>query len=418
MTDDATTRQVVAQVARELDAQVPALTAELAALFLEQIPAFQGDEAVRELMAASTSSNLSTIFDVLLHGLPLDRIDVPAAAAAYARRFAQRDLPIEGLLRAYRLGQERVIQWLLRRLGAKALSAEVLLACAQEVVSVLGRYIDQVSEHLLEIYETERKLWTQRTDAARAVALRTVLDDETLDLGTAEAMIGYRMRGWHIAAVAWVEIDTPNASKWAESAAGVLASAHGGRPLSVLVDDHTVWAWLAGPPSMRLDEQTLTAKLGDDSPLRIALGEPAPGLAGFRSSHREALRAKTVAETSGEHLPPVLRFARVSIAAMLSEDLEALRTWVARTLGELARDDEGMARLRETVRIFLETNGSFTDAAARLHLHKNTVHYRVRKAEEIRGRPLGDGRLDVEVALVACQQLGHRVLLVTQAPKS
>src|SRR5438105_1144562 len=69
MTDDATTRQVVAQVARELDAQVPALTAELAALFLEQIPAFQGDEAVRELMAASTSSNLSTIFDVLLHGL-------------------------------------------------------------------------------------------------------------------------------------------------------------------------------------------------------------------------------------------------------------------------------------------------------------------------------------------------------------
>ena len=413
MTDDATTRQVVAQVARELDAQVPALTAELAALFLEQIPAFQGDEAVRELMAASTSSNLSTIFDVLLHGLPLDRIDVPAAAAAYARRFAQRDLPIEGLLRAYRLGQERVIQWLLRRLGARALSAEVLLACAQEVVSVIGRYIDQVSEHLLEIYETERKLWTQRTDAARAVALRTVLDDESLDLGTAEAMIGYRMRGWHIAAVAWVEIDTPNASKWADSAATVLAAAHGGRPLAVLMDDHTVWAWLSGPPSMRLDEQTLTAKLGDDSPLRIALGEPAPGLAGFRSSHREALRAKTVAETSGEHLPPVLSFARVSIAAMLSQDLDALRTWVARTLGELARDDEAMARLRETVRIFLETGGSFTDAAARVHLHKNTVHYRVRKAEEIRGRPLSDGRLDVEVALVACQQLGHRVLLVS-----
>ncbi|HEX4252514.1 MAG TPA: helix-turn-helix domain-containing protein [Pseudonocardia sp.] len=413
MTADATTRQVVAQVARELDAQVPALTAELAALFLEQIPAFQGDEAVRELMAASTSSNLSTIFDVLLHGLPLDRIDVPAAAAAYARRFAQRDLPIEGLLRAYRLGQERVIQWLLRRLGTKELAADVLLACAQEVVSVIGRYIDQVSEHLLEIYETERKLWTQRTDAARAVALRTVLDDDTLDLSTAEAMIGYRMRGWHIAAVAWVEIDTPNASKWAESAAGVLAGAHGGRPLAVLADDHTLWAWLSGPPSMRLDEQTLTANLGEDSPLRITLGEPAAGLAGFRSSHREALRAKTVAETSGEHLPAVLNFARVSIAAMLSEDLDALRTWVARTLGELARDDEGMARLRETVRIFLETGGSFTDAAARLHLHKNTVHYRVRKAEEIRGRPLGDGRLDVEVALVACQQLGHRVLLLT-----
>jgi hypothetical protein len=416
MASDATTRQVVAEVARELEAQVPALTAELAALFLDLIPAFQGDEAVRELMAASTSSNLSTILDILLHGLPLDRIDVPAAAAAYARRFAQRDLPVEGLLRAYRLGQERVVQWFLRGLGERSLPSEVLLSCAQEVVSVVGRYIDEVSEHLIDIYETERKLWTQRTDAARAIALRTVLDDENLDLSTAQAMIGYRLRGWHIAAIAWVEIDTPNAAKWVESAAGVLASAHGGRPLTVLADDHTLWAWLSGPPSMRLDEKVLAAKLDDASPLRIALGEPAPGLDGFRSSHREALRAKTVAETSGEHLPPVLSFARVSIAAMLSEDLDALRTWVGRTLGELARDDEGMARLRETVRLFLETGGSFTDAAARLHLHKNTVHYRVRKAEEIRGRPLTDGRLDVEVALVACEQLGHRVLAAEPGP--
>jgi PucR-like helix-turn-helix protein/diguanylate cyclase with GGDEF domain len=408
MASDATTRQVVAQVARELDGQVTALTAELAALFLEEIPAFQGDEAVRELMAASTSSNLSTIFDVLLHGLPLDRIDVPAAAAAYARRFAQRDLPIESLLRAYRLGQERVTQWFLRGMGVRSLDAEMLLACTQEIVSVLGRYIDQVSEHLIEIYETERKLWTQRTDAARAIALRTVLADDTLDVSTAEAMIGYRMRGWHIAAVAWVEIDA-HAPRWVDSAVVVLGAASGCRPLTVLVDDHTLWAWLSSPSPTRLDDQALDS-LDAGSALRIALGEPAPGLAGFRSSHREALRAKTVADMSGGLLSPVISFAEVSIAAMLSEDLDALRAWVARTLGELAREDEAMARLRETVRVFLETGGSFTDAAARLHLHKNTVHYRVRKAEEIRGRPLGDGRLDVEVALVACQQLGPRVL--------
>lgn len=400
------------QIARELDAQVPALTAELAAMFLEEIPPLQGDPAVRELMAASTSANLSTMLDVLLHGLPLEQIEVPAAAAAYARRFAQRDLPIEGLLRAYRLGSVRFNQWWLRCLGARGLDADVLLACTQEIVSVVGRYIDQVSEHLVDIYETERKLWTQRTDAARVVALRTVLDDESLDVGTAEAMIGYRMHGWHLAAVAWVERGTPDASRQVESAASVLNSHGGGRPLAVLADDHTLWAWLTSPEATRLDDAALTAALNNspNSALRIALGEPAAGLAGFRTSHREALRAKSVAETSGEHLPRVISFARVSIAALLSENMDALRTWVARTLGDLARDDDGMARLRETVRIFLETGGSFTDAATRLHLHKNTVHYRVRKAEEIRGRPLTDGRLDVEVALVACQQLGNRVL--------
>lgn len=55
----------------------------------------------------------------------------------------------------------------------------------------------------------------------------------------------------------------------------------------------------------------------------------------------------------------------------------------------------------------LYAEGSYTEAAARLHLHKNTVHYRVRKAEEIRGRTLVDGRLDVEVALLACDPLAR-----------
>jgi DNA-binding PucR family transcriptional regulator len=45
-----------------------------------------------------------------------------------------------------------------------------------------------------------------------------------------------------------------------------------------------------------------------------------------------------------------------------------------------------------------------------MHLHKNTIQYRVRKAEEARGRPLADGRLDVEVALLACRLLGSTVL--------
>jgi len=64
-----------------------------------------------------------------------------------------------------------------------------------------------------------------------------------------------------------------------------------------------------------------------------------------------------------------------------------------------------MARLRETLRVLLEANGSYLEAAARMHVHKNTVLYRVRKAEELLGRPVTDGRLAIEVALLACDQL-------------
>jgi DNA-binding PucR family transcriptional regulator len=43
-------------------------------------------------------------------------------------------------------------------------------------------------------------------------------------------------------------------------------------------------------------------------------------------------------------------------------------------------------------------------------LHKNTVQYRIRKAEESLGRPVGDDRHDVELALQAARWLGSTVL--------
>jgi hypothetical protein len=401
-------RDVVATIARELDDFARPLTEELAAQFLEEIPAFRGDESVRDLMAASTAANLSTIVDVLAHGLPVEPLDLPAAAAAYARRFAQRDLPVEGLLRAYRLGQVRVIRWCLRTLSETTQETGLLADCADEIVSVIGRYIDQISENLVELYATERKLWSQRSDTARAVALRAVLTDETLTRDTSELMLGYRLHGWHLALVAWVDPGTPHVTRVLESFTRGLARAHGAAPLAVLQDDHTLWAWVSGPGP--LDTAALAEALTPVEPVNVALGETAAGLAGFRSSHREAIQTRAVAETPEQRVPSVTTFGDVGIAALLYHDLDALREWVKRTLGELARSDDATERLRDTVRVFLECGGSYTDAASRLHLHKNTIHYRVRKAEELRRRPLRERRLDVEVALLICHRLGNRVL--------
>jgi DNA-binding PucR family transcriptional regulator len=49
-------------------------------------------------------------------------------------------------------------------------------------------------------------------------------------------------------------------------------------------------------------------------------------------------------------------------------------------------------------------------AAERLTLHKNTVRYRIGKAEESLGRPVGEDRLHIELALLAAQWLGATVL--------
>ncbi len=49
-------------------------------------------------------------------------------------------------------------------------------------------------------------------------------------------------------------------------------------------------------------------------------------------------------------------------------------------------------------------------------LHKNTVQYRIRKAEESLGRPVGENRQDVELALRASHWLGSSVLRPGAAP--
>jgi len=96
--------------------------------------------------------------------------------------------------------------------------------------------------------------------------------------------------------------------------------------------------------------------------------------------------------------------------ALMLGSIELLRTWVAETLASLAIDDEHRAGLRDTLRVFLEDGGSYKAAAERLTLHKNTVQYRIRKAEEDLGRPLGDDRLNVELALLVSHWLGAAVL--------
>jgi len=214
---------------------------------------------------------------------------------------------------------------------------------------------------------------------------------------------------WHRAAVCWVDTTVPDAERYLRTATRVLGEAAGREPLTMLADDHTLWAWLSSAGRPTVDVKLLNDKLAGTATVHVALGELASGLAGFRSSHRDALRARTVAEAGLHTAPSVVEFEHIAIAALMSDNLEDLRRWVTRTLGELARDDESMARLRETVRVFLQCGGSYTDAAALLHLHKNTVNYRARKAEEAIGHPLTERRLDLEVALLVADVLGVRV---------
>ncbi|HEY6491738.1 MAG TPA: helix-turn-helix domain-containing protein, partial [Trebonia sp.] len=114
--------------------------------------------------------------------------------------------------------------------------------------------------------------------------------------------------------------------------------------------------------------------------------------------------------------PRAVAFGQVAPVAMMLSARELLRPWVLSTLADLALDDEHHARLRETLLVFLQSGGSYKTTAEQLTLHKNTVQYRIRKAEESLGRPIVDNRHDVGLALQASHWLGSSVLRPATTP--
>jgi DNA-binding PucR family transcriptional regulator len=182
------------------------------------------------------------------------------------------------------------------------------------------------------------------------------------------------------------------------------------RPLFVPCDQSTGWGWLQLGRDTPTVADVRAAVTADGAQVRLALGEQGKDVPGFRRTHMQARQAQAVAVLAGEGAPLVSAFAEVGPIALMCGDLRATRAWVGDTLGALALDDAHHRRLRDTLRVFLSTGGSYTGAATRLALHKNSVQYRVRKAEEERGRPIREDRLDVEIALTACHWLGAAVL--------
>ncbi|UGT56732.1 helix-turn-helix domain-containing protein [Nocardia asteroides] len=398
--NDALVRAVAGRIKADLDRLTPAMTT----MFAEMIPEFRHDDEIRRLMVASTEANLTAILDMLTLGIGPDDVPVPPAAAEYARLFAQRELSLEALLRAYRLGEHMFVQRAIALLAELAPPTGDALAAAARMADVVNGYIDQVIEGLIDIFESERRRWDARTDAARAAQVRAVLEADDLDLASAEQMLSASLRGWHQFVLLWTPPGTADPAGALRAGTGVLATVWGRAQMAVEVDEHMRWIWLASTARPVLDTARLAADLRALPNLSMAVGDPAPGLDGFRQSFRDAQLARAVAVAARAR--GVTRHAEVALAGLLADRVPDVQRWAERVLGGLMGADETAARLRETVRVFLDARGSYTDAAARLHVHKNTVHYRVRKAEEVLGHPLTEHRLDIEVALLACAQLG------------
>jgi DNA-binding PucR family transcriptional regulator len=193
-----------------------------------------------------------------------------------------------------------------------------------------------------------------------------------------------------------------------ETAAHELTRALGGhRPLTVPISPTVLWAWVASddpPPHHTVAE---LGRFPRSDGVSTAVGEPARGAAGFAASHADAQDAQRVALLGRRRAGTTVVFGKVELAAMLSADLERTRRFVRRHLGALATDDDEHARLRATLRIYLDEHRSRQATAERLGVHVNTVGNRLRVCQRILDRDLDEPHLELHVALVLAERLGR-----------
>lgn len=386
------TAAVTADMADHLDEVRWAVAAQI----LVEIPEFA--HAPRELL-----DGLDRTIDAymtLLRGMlgtwtdPSSAI-APPEAIAWSRDVAAQGFPVEVLLKVYRLGHAGLWQIWVRQLGVAAedsvLQAETSAATWAYIVS----YLEAVIDPIVAAHQAERERLLRRDQSIAEAELRRILRGDAVDVHAASSRLRYRLDRWHLGFVVWAEgYDDELGAHLARAGADVVDQlGYVGNAVTVPAARGVLHGWLG---DWQASNRSVRPELGGG--IHVAFGDPGTGIAGFRQTHEHAKHARRVAQL-GRVVPACTDYRDVVVAALLSENSAHAREFVASTLGGvLDRDDAD--QLLETMAVYQQEALSLSRAAARLHVHRNTVTYRVRKVLESSGESdAGSLRLRAAVAL-------------------
>lgn len=159
--------------------------------------------------------------------------------------------------------------------------------------------------------------------------------------------------------------------------------------------DGSVVALVQGADLPALLETLLATQPG----VVAGIGRPVESVAAARYSHRDAeLAARGASRQAG---PRILAFEDFDLGTLLVS--EAQPAWLGAKVEELIAPVRANASLYEALTSWFEHDLDIAAAAARLHLHPNSLRYRLARIEELIGRSL---RLpstiaDLHIALLA-----------------
>jgi len=320
--------------------------------------------------------------------LTLDSIDrpddlplrVPLPLIGQARLAARRQLQLETMLRRYLAGHAVLIDFVAQEAARQDVSPALMGPILRSLAARTDLTVATISAAYVDEQAGERP---SSPDRRRAEAVRRLLGGELIETGG----IDYDFARWHLALV----FRGPDSRE----AVGTLTSPIDARRLIVSGEEGSFWVWLGSRG--RLEPAAIEERIrgGLPSRVRIGIGEPAEGRAGWRLAHEQAKAALAVAVRRPEISA---RYADVALLASAMQDDLTATSLRQLYLAPLDESDRGGV-LRETVRAYLATRGNVTSAAAALDVDRRTVTNRLRLVEERLGSSLNERMSELTIAL-------------------
>jgi DNA-binding PucR family transcriptional regulator len=361
-------------------------------------PAHLDDTEFIDTFRAGVRENTATLQRYLTGQIRLDDI-VPARPLKLAALQARLDIPESTIQHSYRIGTQVMISEWTRDIAARAEAGDITTAQALSAVEsftlAMMAFQNRVLRSVSAAHETElATLRASRVQMRRQIMREILRGEDLASSSDLSSTLGYDLSLNHVAVILPRCPEHRSRQLIQKAHAAVKASASTTLPLS----GTATAVWLGR--STEWSERTLrdlSVALADQEIL-ASLGDPAPGLQGFRETFSEARRAEGVRGAWGADAPAVMQFGDVQLESIALSDITAARRFVAHELGELVVDDPAAERLRQTLQVWFET-GSHVSTAAKLKLHEHSVRNRLRRAEEAIGYPLTTRRTDLQVAL-------------------
>lgn len=348
----------------------------------------------------SSRDAVQTVLGLLIEGADPEQLRMPEATVNFVRECARSDVPLLAFLRELRVAHRCFSARCLRELELHTAGPTSAFQAVALFNEFTFRIMEGFGEQVTEVYTVERERLVRTAASVRGETIRAILRGEIHDSAQASRRLGYRLEGPHVGLLLWDTSGRPHCeSTDLEQAAHQIASVAGATgPLLMPIDAHTVWAWVGTthiPDGAKLGR-------GLQNGVRVAIGETHDGLVGFASTHREANDLHRLATTDPHNAAlaaPVLRYRDLELAILMLHDPGKATQFITRHLGDLARRDPATDVLADTLLAYLQSGRRPSIAAQELHVHPNTVTYRVARAQERCEHPFTTDCLELQVAL-------------------